>query len=685
MWFYMNKSAFMTYSTTKDPLFQPLKIRGLTLKNRVMSTSHASGMDDANMPATRYQRYHEEKAKGGMALTMFGGSSNVAPDSPSIFEQLDVSDDRVIPYFKEFSERIHQHGTALMCQISHLGRRGDAQAGHWLPAIGPSAVRETVHRNFPREMDRYDIDRVVKAYGQAAKRCFEGGLDGLETLANSHLIGQFLSPVTNLRTDEFGGSVENRTRFSLMVHDEIRRQVGDGFVVGIRLVVDEGKGGLRLDEVVQMSELMKSAGTVDFFNCSVGRMDTEISLAEETMPGMSRPLAPYLDIVGQFRREIGMPVFHAARVTDVATARHAIRDGILDMVAMTRAHIADPQIVNKIAKGEEDRIRPCIGASHCIYKKIHCIHNAVSGRETLLPMDVPRADVPDKKVVVVGGGPAGLEAARVSAERGHQVVLFEAAAKLGGQVQLAAKASWRHDLISIVDWREAELGHLGVDVRMNVYAEVSDVLAENPDYVFVATGGMPVEQSYTSAGLAITSWDILSGDVKPAQEVLICDGTGRYEAISCADHLSALGHKVTLATIDDRAGTEMGYTDRAVFRKRLYEQGVETLPDLRISAIERDGNRLIAIFANELTGQSRQVEADQVVVEVGTQPLADMFFELQSRSKNNGVSDVDAMARYEAQAEPAGAGFMLHRIGDALTSRSIHAAILEAYRIAVRI
>ena len=251
-----------------------------------------------------------------------------------------------------------------------------------MPAIAPSAVRETIHRNFPREMDRYDIDRVIKAYGQAAKRCFEGGLDGLETLANSHLIGQFLSPVTNLRTDEFGGSVENRTRFALMVHDEIRRQVGDDFVVGIRLVVDEGKGGLRLDEVVQMSELMKNEGAVDFFNCNVGRMDTEISLAEETMPGMSRPLAPYLDIVGQFRRAINMPVFHAARVTDVATARHAIRDGILDMVAMTRAHIAEPQIVNKIARGEEDRIRPCIGASHCIYKKIHCIHNAASGRET---------------------------------------------------------------------------------------------------------------------------------------------------------------------------------------------------------------------------------------------------------------------------------------------------------------
>ncbi|WP_354418005.1 NADH:flavin oxidoreductase [Mesorhizobium shonense] len=675
---------------TKDPLLQPLTIRGLTLKNRVMSSAHASAMDDDNMPNLRYQRYHEEKVKGGLALTMFGGSSNIAPDSPSTFRQLDAGIDRIIPYFQQFAERIHQHDAALMCQITHLGRRGDAQTGAWLPMIAPSSVREELHRNFPRQMDRCDIDRVVRAFGQAARRCREGLLDGLETLAGGHLIGQFLSPRTNLRDDDFGGSIKNRVRFALMVHEEIRRQVGEKFVVGMRLSLDEGDGGLRFDEVLEIATILKQEGAVDFFNCMVGRMDTELTLVEENMPGMSRPLAPFLDLVGRFRREIGVPVFHAARVTDVATARHAIREGLLDMVAMTRAHIADPEIVNKIVRGEEDRIRPCIGASHCIYKKPHCIHNPASGRETLLPMTVTASATPSKKVVIIGGGPAGTEAARVAAERGHNVVLFEAAPRLGGQILLAAKTSWRKDLISIVDWRVSELERLGVDVRCNVFAEADDVLAERPHHVFVATGGIPAGgdlpgANLPGANLAVSSWDILSGDVRPEKHVLICDHTGRHEAVATADHLSGNGHIVTLATADAYAATEMGYPDRIIFHKRLAAQDVTTLPYLKLSDIRREGNRLVATLIHQLTNARQEITTDQVVLETGTMPVAELFFDLSERSLNKGITDVDAMAEWLPQPRQIGDGFALHRIGDALTSRTIHAAILEAYRLTVNL
>ncbi len=670
---------------TSDPLLQPLTIRGLTLKNRVMSTAHASGMDDDGLPELRYQRYHEEKARGGLALTMFGGSANVAPDSPSVFRQLNMGTDRIISRLQAFSERIHGHGTALMCQITHLGRRGDAQASEWLPTIAPSALRETLHRNFPRAMDRSDIDRVVRAFGQAARRCREGGLDGLETLAGGHLIGQFLSPSTNLRSDAFGGCLENRARFAVMVHEEIRRRAGDDLIIGIRLSLDEGPGGQRFDEVLELAEILKREGSVDFFNCNLGRMDTALALAEDSMPGMSQPLAPFLEIVGAFRREVGLPVFHAARITDVANARHALRAGLMDMVAMTRAHIADPEIVSKILRGEEERIRPCIGATHCMYKKPHCIHNATTGRETLLPVRVERSERPARKVVVVGGGPAGLEAARVAAERGHSVMLFEAAPRLGGQIRLASATTWRKDLIQIVDWREAELERLGVEVRCNLYAEAADVLAEEPDHVFVATGGMPARQTMPGAELAVSTWDLLSGDVQAADEVLVCDHTGRQEAVATADLLASQGRAVTLATIDASSATEMGYADRAIFHKRLAERGVETLPYLRLTALRRDGNRIVATLTHELTGTAQEIERDQVVLEAGTEPHDQLYHALRDRSANDGVSDVDAMAAWRAQPRPERPGFTLHRLGDAVASRSIHASILEAYRLSVHL
>ena len=246
-----------------------------------------------------------------------------------------------------------------MCQISHLGRRADAMGWNWLPTVGPSPIRETRHRNFPREMDAHDIARIVKEYAAAAKRCQDGGLDGVETVTGGHLIGQFFSPRTNRRTDGFGGSIENRARFGLMVHEAIRKAVGDDWLVGIRFVVDEGtEDGIDFDECLRFARIFEREGQIDFFNAIFGRMDTDLALAEHNMPGMSQPVAPFLRTVGAFKREINLPVFHAARIQDIATARYAIAEGLLDMVAMTRAHMADPQIVNKLMRGEEERDPP---------------------------------------------------------------------------------------------------------------------------------------------------------------------------------------------------------------------------------------------------------------------------------------------------------------------------------------
>ena len=671
-------------TSAADPLLSPFSIRHVRFRNRIMSTSHACGLEQGGMPGDAYQAYHEEKARGGLALTMFGGSSNVAVDSPSVFRQLNVGVDEVIPYLQRFSERIHAQGARLMCQITHLGRRGEPYAGEWLPTIAPSPIRETLHRSIPRQMDEHDIDRVVKAYGAAARRCMEGGLDGIETLAGGHLIGQFLSPKTNRRQDRFGGSLGNRCRFGLMVFEEIRRQAGDDFLVGFRFVVDEGDpDGLDFDACVEIARRFESEGHVDFFNAIYGRMDREIDLAVDNMPGMASALAPWLEPVGRFRREVGLPVFHAARITDIPTARHAISAGLLDMVAMTRAQIADPHLVRKLRAGDGDRIRPCVGATHCMSQhRPVCLHNAATGRETRFAHVVDRAPA-RRRLVVVGAGPAGLEAARVGAERGHAVVLLEAAPRPGGQVLLAARADWRRDIIGVVDWRVAELSRLGVDVRTGVLADASAVLALEPDVVILATGGVPFAGDIEGADLATSAWDVIGGITPPGRTVIVADGTGRVPGPQAAVVAAAHGAGVRLFALDAAPAAEMTYAERVMWKKRLYERGVGIVVDRRLAGISRADNRLAARFVNDVTGVSETHVADQVVVDGGTLPADELFTGLRAGSGNDGVTDVDALAGDRPQPAPR-EGYELHRIGDAVASRNIAAAILDAFRLVRR-
>lgn len=664
-----------------DPLLQPLTIGHLTLKNRVMSTSHACGLQEDGMPKERYQRYHEEKARGGLALTMFGGSSNVAVDSPNVFSQLNVGTDAIIPWLRQFSDRVHAHGAALMCQITHLGRRGESYAGEWLPTIAPSPIRETMHRSFPKEMDEHDIARVVQAYGAAAWRCKEGGLDGIEALAGGHLIGQFLSPKTNRRTDRFGGSLENRCRFGLMVFEEIRRRTGDNFLVGFRYVVDEADPqGLSFDDCVRAAQLFQSSSCIDFFNAIYGRMDTEVALVVHNMPGMASPIAPWLANVGAFKREVKLPVFHAARITDLASARYAIQEGLLDMVAMTRAHIADPHIVAKLEAGREERIRPCVGATHCQSQyRPHCLHNPATGRETSIGHDIAPAPYA-RRVVVVGGGPAGLEAARVSAERGHSVLLFEGAPRLGGQVLIGSRGSWRRDLMGLIDWRVREIERLGVDVRLNCLVEPAQVTREDADVVIVATGGVPDLGWLEGAQDCTSAWDVLTGAVPLGQEVIVYDGTGRHPAPLAAEMAARHGCQVQFVSLDAQLAQELTYSERTIWKRQLYRLNVPTLFDRQIRRVERRDNRLSVVFENLVTGESQALTGDQVVVETGTVPADELFQSLRGQSSNDGVTDPDALVALQPQPR-ASEGFEVYRVGDAVASRNIAAAVFDSLRL----
>jgi NADPH-dependent 2,4-dienoyl-CoA reductase/sulfur reductase-like enzyme len=530
-------------------------------------------------------------------------------------------------------------------------------------------------------MDHDDIDRIVRSYGEAALRCKEGGLDGIEVVGHAHLLEQFWSPASNWRSDEFGGTLENRLRFGFMVLEEIRCKVGDEFIVGMRIAVDQGyAGGLSKDDCLEIARIHEKSGLLDFLNLNYGRVDTSIGYVN-LMPGMSGPTATYLDKVQEFGRELQLPVFHACRIIDAATARYAVREGIVDMIGMTRAHISDPHIVEKIAAGQEDRIRPCVGATFCMDHRL-CVHNPSTGREATLPHSVPIATA-RKRMVVVGGGPAGLEAARVCALRGHEVILLEALDRLGGQVVLAAMATWRRELIGVTNWLADEIHHLGVDVRYSIYADHDTVIDLDPDVVVVATGGIPDLEWLDGHEYCDSVWDILSGGTKVRETVLLYDELGDHAGASCAEVLADKGADVELAFRGHQAAQRSGYVNYPVYLKHFYEKGVVLTADRRLEKVERVGQQLRSRFENELTGQIEERLTDQVVVERGTVPVDGLYEELRAESCNNGSVDMDRLLAGQAQtlADERANGYELFRVGDAVSCRDIHCAILDSRRL----
>ncbi|MBB3061997.1 dimethylglycine demethylation protein DgcA [Microbulbifer rhizosphaerae] len=679
-----------------EALFRPLQINQLTIRNRIVSTAHAEVYaTDGGMTTERYVKYYEEKAKGGCGLCICGGSSVVSIDSPqSWWSSVNLSTDRIIPHFQNLADAVHKHGGRIMIQITHMGRRSRWDGENWPNLMSPSGIREPVHRATCKTIEEEEIRRVIGDFAQAARRAKEGGLDGVELSAvHQHMIDQFWSPRVNKRTDEWGGSFENRMRFGLEVLKAVREEVGRDFAVGMRICGDEfHPDGLNQDDMKEIARYYNDTGLLDFFGVVGSGCDTHNTLAN-VIPNMSYPPEPFLHLAAGIKEVVDVPVIHAQNIKDPNQAQRILEAGYVDFVGMTRAHIADPHLIAKIKMNQVDQIRQCVGANYCIDRQyqgldVLCIQNAATSREYMgLPHIIEKTDGPRRRVVVVGGGPGGMEAARIAAERGHEVILLEKGEELGGQITLAARAPQRDQIAGITRWYALELERLGIDLRLGTEANAELVRELRPDVCILATGGTPfitqAPEWGAEEGLVVSSWDILSGAVEPGKNVLVYDTICEFSGMSVADYLASKGALVELVTDDIKPGVGIGGTTFPTYYRSLYEKEVVMTSDLMLEKVYPEGDKKVAVLENEYTGQREERVVDQVVIENGIRPDEALYYELKPESRNRGQIDVQAL--FDCKAQPVlaeeGDGMILWRLGDCVSQRNTHAAIYDALRL----
>ncbi len=599
-----------------EHLFTPLAVGPLTLKNRIVRSAHGTLMTGERLIA-----YHEARAAGGVALSTLE-ATGVHSNAPSL---VPLYSDDCIPFYREISARMRPYDMAILQQIYHPGSATRPKKA--ATQISASAIPNPMVGGIPTEMTTSEIAEMVDAFGAAARRCRDGGLDGVDLHASSgYLIEQFLSPANNIRDDEYGGSTENRMRFLMEILASIRDAVGDDFCVGIRLPNEEYiPGGLSPEDIAEIARIVEPF--VDYVSLHMGSYWRFYKL----LAPMDEPLANEMPANARITAGLTKPTMVVGRIMTLDDAERIVADGAADMISMVRALIADPDLVNKSQRGDAHLVRPCIGSNiGCVGQLmstgvLSCVVNVAAAQETTVSFEPPAPASERRRVLVVGGGPAGLEAARTAALRGHEVQLCEATRRLGGQVAIAATAPHRSDIGAITEWLTEEVERLGVTIRLNTMVD-PDVVAEfDPDDVILATGASPRRDGFQlSTPVApvpghdlahvFTAWDVFGfgGRAALVGPAVVYDDTGTFEAISVADVLLAAGLRVTMVARQESIGAALPYPPATVAaaRERLMSGAFDFIGGHHLRAIRADEVEIGVPFTERL----RTIPAATVVI-----------------------------------------------------------------------
>ncbi len=612
-----------------DHIFQPIDVGPMTIPNRIVRSAHSTAL-----PLKRLIAYHEARAVGGVGMSTLE-ATGVHLSSPAMRSIIPLHEDTVVPFYQELTDALRPHGMKMLQQIYHPG---SARApGKGTTQVSASAIPNPLVGGTPIEMTIPMIDEMIEAFAKAAKRCRDGGLDGVDIHASSgYLIEQFLSPANNIRSDKYGGSLTNRMRFLMEIIEAIRDEVDHDICIGIRLPNEEYiPGGLTAEDNAEIARIVEPH--VDYISLHMG----SYWRFHKLLSPMDDPLGHEMPANEPIIKQLTKPTIVVGRIMTLDHAESIVESGQADMVSMVRALIADPGLVNKAKQGNSELIRPCIGSNFgCVGQimstgKLGCVVNVAAAQETEVSFEPEGISRTPEKILVVGGGPAGLEAARTAAIRGHDVHLHEATKQLGGQVAIAASAPHRSDLGAITSWLAAEMERLEINVTMNSLVDPEVIASLNPDRIIVATGSTPRKDGFQLAtpispltGFdqkhVYTSWDVFGygGRANFDSPAIVFDDTGTFEAISVADKLLEQGIKVTMVSRYESLGASLPYPPATVdaAKERLMSQDFDFIGGHYMQAITEDE----VLIGVPFTERIRALRANMVVLVTYNHPNRDL-------------------------------------------------------------